>query len=279
MLLFLLVVVVVALVGGFWPALLAAVGGSLLLNYYFTPPLHTFTISETNNALALVVFVVVAALVSSVVDLAARRTRQAARATAEAETLATLAGSVLRGETALPALLERVREAFGLTSVTLLERAPQPSPAAARPRRGPADAWTVVASAGDDAVRAPGGRRHRGAGRRHLVLALRGRPLRAEDQRVVGAFAAQAAVILERHRLGRGRRRRGPPRRGRPDAHRAARRRRPRPAHPAGLGQGRGDQPAQHRHRVDAAGPATSCCSPPTSRWTGWPAWSTTCWT
>ena len=59
------------------------------------------------------VFVVVAALVSSVVDLAARRTRQAARATAEAETLGTLAGSVLRGETAVPALLDRVREAFG----------------------------------------------------------------------------------------------------------------------------------------------------------------------
>jgi two-component system sensor histidine kinase KdpD len=34
-----------------------------------------------------------------------------------------------------------------------------------------------------------------------LRLALRGRPLRAEDQRVVGAFAAQAAVVLERSRL------------------------------------------------------------------------------
>ena len=33
------------------------------------------------------------------------------------------------------------------------------------------------------------------------MLALCGRPLRAEDQRVVGAFAAQAAVILERFRL------------------------------------------------------------------------------
>ena len=97
------------------PAVLAAVAGSLLLNYYFTPPLHTFTIAETNNTLALAVFVVVAVLVSSVVDLAARRTRQAARATAESETLGTLAGSVLRGETALPALLERVRESFGLT--------------------------------------------------------------------------------------------------------------------------------------------------------------------
>src|ERR1019366_9232559 len=121
-LVFLLLVVGVALVGGFPAGLVAVVGGSLLLNYYFPPPLHTFTISERNNVLALGVFLVVAALVSSVVDLAARRTRQASRATAEAEMLATLAGSVLRGETALPALLERVREAFALSSVTLLER-------------------------------------------------------------------------------------------------------------------------------------------------------------
>ena len=124
-LLFLLTVVIVALVGGFLPAMIAALGGSLLLNYYFVPPVHTFTIRDPNNALALGVFIVVAALVSSVVDIAARRTRQAARATAEAETLGTLAGSVLRGETALPALLERVREAFGLTSVTLLEKSPK----------------------------------------------------------------------------------------------------------------------------------------------------------
>jgi two-component system sensor histidine kinase KdpD len=34
-----------------------------------------------------------------------------------------------------------------------------------------------------------------------LLLALRGRSLRAEDQRLVGAFAAQAAVMLERQRL------------------------------------------------------------------------------
>src|SRR5680860_483126 len=105
---FLLIVVVVAVVGGFLPAMLAAIGGSVLLNYYFTPPFHTFRIRETNNVLAIGVFIVVAALVSSVVDLAARRTRQAARATAEADTLGTLAGSILRGDTALPALLERV---------------------------------------------------------------------------------------------------------------------------------------------------------------------------
>ena len=55
--------------------------------------------NEGNNVLALGVFVAVALLVSSVVDLASRRTRQAARSAAESETLATLAGSVLRGGT------------------------------------------------------------------------------------------------------------------------------------------------------------------------------------
>ena len=36
-----------------------------------------------------------------------------------------------------------------------------------------------------------------------LVLALCGRLLRAEDQRLVGAFAAQAAVVLDHLRLSR----------------------------------------------------------------------------
>ncbi len=200
-LLYLLLVVVVALVGGLLPAMVAAIGGSVLLNYFFAPPLHTFTIRETNNALAIGVFVVVAALVSSVVDLAARRTRQAARAKAEAETLGTLAGSILRGETGLDAMLERLREALALTSVTLLERNSPPGANGGSPTRGPADEWSVVAVAGPDGCTRPQDADTEVAAGDDLLLALRGRALRAEDQRIAGAFAAQAAVILERHRL------------------------------------------------------------------------------
>ncbi|GAB3765073.1 two-component system sensor histidine kinase KdpD [Nocardioides ginsengisegetis] len=187
-LLFLLATVVVSLVGGLAPALIAAVAGSALLNYFFTPPLHTLTISETNNALALLVFVLVAALVSSTVDAAARRTRQAARAAAESRTLANLAGSVLGGPDALTEMLQRVRETFALTSVTLLERGD--------------DGWTPVASAGSAVSRPSEADTEVPAGDR-LVLALRGRLLEAEDQRLVGAFAAQAAVVLDHLRLSR----------------------------------------------------------------------------
>src|SRR4029453_777269 len=105
---FLLLVVAVALVGGLLPAVLAAVGGFLLLNYFFTPPVRRFTIAERENLIALFVFLVVAVSVSMVVDIAARRTREASRARAEAATLFTLAGSVLRGSRPLPALLEQV---------------------------------------------------------------------------------------------------------------------------------------------------------------------------
>ena len=76
---YLVVVVVVAVVGGFWPAVLAAVTASLLLNWYLTPPLHTLTIAEPENLLALLLFVAVAVTVSSIVHLAARRAVLAAR--------------------------------------------------------------------------------------------------------------------------------------------------------------------------------------------------------
>jgi len=182
-LLFLAAVIGVSLVGGLWPALLAAVTGSLLLNWYFTPPVGKFTIAESDNLLALIIFVVVAIAVSWVVDQAARKTRQAAEAGADAQTLATVAGSVLRGERPLIALLERLRETFTLQSVTLLEKG------------------SVVASVGDEPCLLA---RHADVEVKvddDLVMLLRGHALAASDRRIVEAFAAQAAVALRQERL------------------------------------------------------------------------------
>jgi two-component system sensor histidine kinase KdpD len=194
---FLVAVIAVALVGGFVPAVLVAIAGSLLLNYYFTPPIHKFTISETNNVLALVVFVAVGLVVSSVVDIAARRTRQAARANAESQLLTTTAGSVLRGQQAVAAVLGRVREAFGMASVTLLECTAGHGSA----QRGPTAAWQVVAHAGEPPLGRPEDADVEVPVTETLTLALRGRALPADDRRVLGAFAAYAAVALEQERL------------------------------------------------------------------------------
>ncbi|MER7510660.1 sensor histidine kinase KdpD [Streptomyces lavendulae] len=189
MLLFLALTVAAALVGGLWPALASAAFGSLLLNYYFAPPLHRFTVSDPRNIMAIAVFFGVAVSVASVVDLAARRTHQAARLRAESEILSFLAGSVLRGETALDALLERVRETFAMESVTLLERA------------GDVEPWTRAGSVGPSPAARPEDADVDMPIGDHMALALSGRVLPAEDRRVLGAFAAQAAVVLDRQRL------------------------------------------------------------------------------
>jgi two-component system sensor histidine kinase KdpD len=197
-LIYLVAVVVVALVGGFVPAVLLAIAASLLLNYYFVPPVHQFTIAEANNALALGVFVVVALLVSSVVDTAARRTRQAARAGAESELLTATAGSVLQGQRAVEAVLDRVREAFGMESATLLEREGGKEGA---PKRGPAAGWRAVAHSGTPALTAPDDASVEVPVGDALSLALLGRTLPAADRRVLSAFASYAAVALEQQRL------------------------------------------------------------------------------
>ena len=86
-LLTLLVVVAVALVGGLRPAGPAAVGGGLLLNYFFTQPIHQLTVQRPQDLLVLGVYLAVAVAVSTVVDVAARRTVEATRAAAEAQAL------------------------------------------------------------------------------------------------------------------------------------------------------------------------------------------------
>ncbi|OIJ85339.1 sensor histidine kinase [Streptomyces colonosanans] len=190
MLLFLALTVAAALLGGLLPALASAAFGSLLLNYFYTPPLHRLTIADPQNMVAIAIFVGVGVSVASVVDLAARRTHQAARLRAESEILSFLAGSVLRGETSLEALLERVRETFGMESVALLERTSDVDPWTCAGSVGPG---APVARPEDADVDVPVGD--------HMALALSGRVVPASDRRVLAAFGAQAAVVLDRRRL------------------------------------------------------------------------------
>jgi two-component system sensor histidine kinase KdpD len=207
-LIFLVAVVAIARLGGLRSAFIAAVWGSILLNYYFIPPVHTFTIAEANNWIALIAFTVVALTVASVVDLAIKQSRRAANAAAEAETLNAFAVSVLRGDSAISALLERFRETFGMESVVMLQRTREAADAGARGTgiHRPDDnddpgRWTVVASTGSTPPACPGQADTVVEAGPDAVIALRGRTLPAADQRVLAAFAAQATAALERRRL------------------------------------------------------------------------------
>lgn len=182
LLIYLVVVVGVAVLGGFWPAVITAVASSLLINWYFTPPVHTFTIGEPRNLLALLLFVTVAVTVSSVVHLAARRALQAARSGAEAGSLLALAQTVLTGGDRPSAVLDHLTATLG-GQAELLERV--------------RDQWVRVAASGTAPAGTPVTRvRVRGS----LILAVGGQTARV-TARLLDGFGAQAATALDRERL------------------------------------------------------------------------------
>ena len=174
-----LLVVVVALVGGLWPALFAAVLAGLSLDFFFVEPVRTVTVNKPAHVVALLLFVVIGALVSYVVDQAARRTRAAQRAAAESELLVTVAGSVLRGEGAVQALVSRTREAFALDAVRLVAGG---------------DVIAVdgdVADGGGTAIEVGDG----------TQLELYGRTLEGSERRLLGVITAQLETAIEHSAL------------------------------------------------------------------------------
>jgi two-component system sensor histidine kinase KdpD len=177
MLLFLLLVAVVAAVGGLWPGLGAAVGAFLLVNWYFILPYHTFTIEEAEDVLALFVFLAVGAIVSSFVALAARRAAEGARARAEAEALAGLAGS-----STVSAVLDGLRRVLGLEGAAVLHR-----------HEG---GWRIEAASGERVPESPEASTSTVELDSEHVLALAGGPIRSEDQRVLDSFARELTASV-----------------------------------------------------------------------------------
>jgi two-component system sensor histidine kinase KdpD len=182
-LLMLALVVATALVGGLRPALVGAVLGGAALNYFFVPPTGTLTMSDPENAFAVVLFVLTGAAVASVVDTSARRTEQAIRARAEANALAVLAHSIVHTGDDPSALLAQAGEVFGMTGAAII---------------GDADGAPAVLATWGDAPSGPAEADAQIDVRPGTVLLFRGRPLRAEDRSLLTAYAAHFAVLEER---------------------------------------------------------------------------------
>ncbi|MHC6228564.1 DUF4118 domain-containing protein [Arthrobacter sp. MMS24-T111] len=207
--------VTVALVGGLWPAVLAALWSSLLVNYFSTPPVGTLTISDPHNFFSLLVFVGVSAAVAVVVDLSARRSKEASRARAEATTLSDLTRGAVRSEDGVKDLLQQALDVFSVRGAALYGSGPEGN------ERTTA-AWRLVAGAGEvPAEVGPRGFSSTGSGGPFpgdagtettenidpaTRLVLFGRALPAGDRRLLAAFGVHLAAQLERQQLADSRR-------------------------------------------------------------------------
>jgi two-component system, OmpR family, sensor histidine kinase KdpD len=195
--LYMLAVVAAAAIGGLWSGLGAAVLSFLGLNFFFTPPRNTFRVGKPEDLVALIVFLIVAAIVGMLFARAVEGRNRAARREREARLLNYFASKLLSGEP-----LERVLddfaaallEPFGLARCEIHVRADDLvlDGGSARPEGGDGPSVTVPLMAGDDMF-----------GNLLAVRRLGLEPIGGDDRALLEACAKQVAVAVERTRLDR----------------------------------------------------------------------------
>lgn len=181
-------VIVVAFVGGLWPAVLAAVLDALFLNYFVTHPLGTLTVNDPQDVFVLLVYLGVGIAVALVVGLSARRSRAAALSSAEAATLSELARTSLAGDQSSEEFLVQLREQFQLGGVSVFEGFDDGQ-------------WRLRASAGPDAPQHPEDADVIDRPRPGLAVGLKHAAPAGADRRLLGAYEAHLAALLEREKL------------------------------------------------------------------------------
>ena len=186
-LLYLLPVVAAAAVGGAAAGAVAGLGGFLLLNWFFSPPTYTLSIAKPRDVFTLAVFVVVAAVVSALVDVAARRSLEARRARSQAASLARATGALVDRPDPLPALVDEIARSFAVRGAAVLRRA--------------GDDWVAEATAGPDPPSSPRDATLALPVDPDRVLALAASRMRADDREALSTFAGQLTVAVVKREL------------------------------------------------------------------------------
>ncbi len=190
-LLFLLLSVIVASAWGRNVGIYAALITNLSLNFFFIHPLHTFAVSDPENVVALVVFLIVATVAGSLLSAARSAAAEARRRQAETEVALALSHA-MSGQTepdaALQALCREVVRSFDAPGAAVLV--------------GTDGQWSVLAHAGHEAASRPPEPGERAAADRAAsegVLQSVGRSGLARTRaRVVFPAGREAALASER---------------------------------------------------------------------------------
>jgi len=180
--------VCIALLGGLYPALASSLIAFLMADWFYIPPANSLRIQRPGDAVALVVFATVAALVSGLVDQLSRRTAQLARGRSESVALARLAqGTLLLDDGAEARLVAELRSALQLDAVAVLSRVP--------------GGWTVEAASGAPVPVTPLDATYAADLSDDTALVVSGGVFRADQQLLLSAFVAHLRLARETLRL------------------------------------------------------------------------------
>ena len=121
--LYLFAVVPIAIFFGLWFAVAASIGSMLTFNFLFLPPLYTFTLADSQNWVALAIYLVTAIVVSELTARARKRAMEAEQREREEALLAELATTFLEGsdvEGELDRVADRVRDVLGVETARIV---------------------------------------------------------------------------------------------------------------------------------------------------------------
>jgi two-component system, OmpR family, sensor histidine kinase KdpD len=122
---FLLATLAIATAWGLLEAIVASVAGVLCFNFFFLPPLFTLTIADTQNWVALFVFLVTAVVASQLSTSAKQRALEATRRREEMERLYELSRALMlvdqRSATASQ-ISQRIGQVFDVKAVAVFDR-------------------------------------------------------------------------------------------------------------------------------------------------------------
>ncbi len=134
--LYVFAVLPVAVVWGLWLALPVSVASMLAFNWFFLPPVHTFTLAQSENWFALAVYLATAVVVSELAARARRRAASAEQRERESALLAQLATELLGGrelEEELDEVASRAAQVLGVEEATIELGPPRRPPAGSSP--------------------------------------------------------------------------------------------------------------------------------------------------
>lgn len=193
--LYMLLILVTAVLAGRGPAILAAVLSFLALDWYFLHPVGHWNVSNPDEWVALMIFLVSSLVTGQMAATLRARAEEARQREGEMATLYELS-TATAGQVELAPILaflaDRIRESFGGAPCEFLlwdrEEQLRPLDLPSEPYAGPVTEFALRSG-------------QRDYGRMRVGRRTDGWPLTAADRRLLNAFARHAAVAIDRGRL------------------------------------------------------------------------------
>ena len=135
-LLYLVPVIVAATLYGLRPGLFASIAAALAFNFFFLEPIHSFTITDPQSVLTMLVLTGVAAVTSNLAGRLRTRAQIGVRSAQENAALAAFAQTLARAadlDATATATCEEVSRLLGVRAVVMIEREGMLRPVVARP--------------------------------------------------------------------------------------------------------------------------------------------------